>query len=71
LLTPFVLRRMPTDIFPAIDIPVVSSVWLDSGLSAQEMEQRSLHLHERQIEPWQTVVCPWAFVVPRAAANRL
>jgi len=49
LLTPLVLRRMPTDIFPAIDIPVVSSVWLYSGLSAQEMEQRIVYLHERQI----------------------
>jgi multidrug efflux pump subunit AcrB len=49
LLTPLVLRRMPTDIFPSIDIPVVSSVWLYSGLSAQEMEQRILYLHERQI----------------------
>jgi multidrug efflux pump subunit AcrB len=27
LLTPFVLLRTPTDIFPAIDIPVVSVVW--------------------------------------------
>lgn len=49
LLTPLVLRRMPTDIFPAIDIPVVSAVWLYNGLSAQEMEQRIVYLHERQI----------------------
>ena len=49
LLTPFVLMRMPTDIFPAIDIPVVSSVWLYNGLSAQEMEQRIVYQHERQI----------------------
>jgi multidrug efflux pump subunit AcrB len=40
LLTPFVLLRTPTDIFPAIDIPVVSAVWVYSGLSAQEVEQR-------------------------------
>ncbi len=26
-LTPFVLVRTPTDIFPAINIPVVSIVW--------------------------------------------
>src|SRR6267378_5130458 len=30
----------PTDIFPNIDIPVVSVIWSYSGLSAKEMEQR-------------------------------
>jgi len=49
LLTPFVLLRMPTDIFPAINIPVVSAVWTYSGLSAQEIEQRILYVHERMI----------------------
>jgi hypothetical protein len=27
LLTPFVLLRTPTDIFPSINIPVVSIIW--------------------------------------------
>jgi multidrug efflux pump subunit AcrB len=49
LLTPFVLLRTPTDIFPAIDIPVVSAVWIYNGLSAQEVEQRILYNHERII----------------------
>jgi multidrug efflux pump subunit AcrB len=49
LLTPFVLLRTPTDIFPAINIPVVSAVWTYSGLSAQEIEQRILYNHERMI----------------------
>jgi multidrug efflux pump subunit AcrB len=49
LLTPLVLLRTPTDIFPAIDIPVVSSVWIYNGLSAQEIEQRILYNHERMI----------------------
>jgi multidrug efflux pump subunit AcrB len=49
LMTPFVLSRMPTDIFPAIDIPVVSAVWIYNGLSAQEIEQRILYNHERMI----------------------
>jgi len=31
---------MPTDIFPEIDIPVVSVIWQYTGLSATEMEQR-------------------------------
>jgi multidrug efflux pump subunit AcrB len=49
LLTPFVLRRTPTDILPAIDVPVVSVVWLYKGLSAQEVEQRIVFNHERMI----------------------
>ena len=49
LLTPVVLLRMPTDIFPAVNIPVVSAVWIYSGLSAQEIEQRILYVHERMI----------------------
>jgi multidrug efflux pump subunit AcrB len=49
LLTPFVLLRTPTDIFPDINIPVVSAVWIYSGLSAQEIEQRILYVHERMI----------------------
>jgi multidrug efflux pump subunit AcrB len=49
LLTPFVLLRTPTDIFPAINIPVVSAVWTYTGLSAREVEQRILYVHERMI----------------------
>lgn len=40
LATPFVLARMATDIFPEINIPVVSIVWNYTGLPAQEMGQR-------------------------------
>jgi multidrug efflux pump subunit AcrB len=32
--------EMPTDIFPEIDIPVVSVIWQYTGLNTQEMEQR-------------------------------
>jgi len=49
LLTPFVLLRTPTDIFPSINIPVVSVVWTYDGLSAQEIEQRIIYNHERMI----------------------
>ena len=31
---------MPEDIFPEIDIPVVSVIWQYTGLSVPEMEQR-------------------------------
>jgi len=34
------IRTMPTDIFPQIDIPVVTVIWQYSGLSTPEMEQR-------------------------------
>jgi multidrug efflux pump subunit AcrB len=49
LLTPFVLRRTPTDIFPAINIPVVSIVWQYTGLDAQEVEQRLNYNGERAL----------------------
>src|SRR5262247_1703689 len=34
------IRTMPTDIFPEIDIPVVTVIWSYSGLSTPEMEAR-------------------------------
>jgi multidrug efflux pump subunit AcrB len=41
--------RMPTDIFPEIDIPVVSVVWTYNGMSAEDMQNRILQFHERQL----------------------
>jgi multidrug efflux pump subunit AcrB len=49
LLTPLVLLRTPTDIFPEINIPVVSVVWIYNGLNAREVEQRIVYNSERQI----------------------
>jgi len=34
------IASMPTDIFPEIDIPVVTIIWQYTGLSTPEMEQR-------------------------------
>jgi multidrug efflux pump subunit AcrB len=34
------IRSMPTDIFPEINIPVVSVIWQYTGLTTPEMEQR-------------------------------
>ena len=31
---------MPRDVFPVVDIPVVTVIWTEAGLSAKEMEQR-------------------------------
>jgi len=38
---------MPVDIFPYIDIPVVSIVWSYQGLSPEEMEKRMVTIFER------------------------
>jgi multidrug efflux pump subunit AcrB len=39
--------RMPTDIFPDIDIPVITVVWNYSGLPPEEMERRIVNNYER------------------------
>ena len=49
LLTPFILLRTPTDIFPSINIPVVSVIWQYAGLDAQDVEQRLVYAHERAL----------------------
>jgi multidrug efflux pump subunit AcrB len=41
------ILRMPTDIFPDIDIPVISVVWNYPGLSPEEMEKRIVSQYER------------------------
>src|SRR6188508_819188 len=47
LATPFVLARMAMDIFPEIDIPVISIIWNYNGLPAQEMGARIAGQTER------------------------
>ncbi|MDQ1386682.1 MAG: hypothetical protein QOF56_136 [Acidobacteriaceae bacterium] len=49
LLTPITILRTPTDIFPNIDIPVVSVVWFYTGLSPQDMADRIVANSERGI----------------------
>jgi multidrug efflux pump subunit AcrB len=49
ILTPFILLRTPTDIFPAINIPVVSIIWNYGGLDAKQMEQRIVFANERAL----------------------
>ncbi len=41
LSTPYVLRNMPTDIFPTIDIPVVAMLWEYKGMTAFLIEAES------------------------------
>jgi multidrug efflux pump subunit AcrB len=49
LMIPYVLLRTPVDIFPSINIPVISVIWQYAGLNAQEIEQRVLYIHERAL----------------------
>jgi multidrug efflux pump subunit AcrB len=49
LATPFALLKMPTDILPEINIPVISIVWNYTGMSAQEMGQRITSVNERSL----------------------
>ncbi len=47
ILSPIVVYRTPTDIFPNIDIPVISIVWNYTGLSPQDMANRITTVTER------------------------
>jgi len=47
LLGVFTMLRMPTDIFPVINIPVVSTVWQYTGLQPDEMANRIVLNSER------------------------
>src|SRR6266851_4020556 len=47
ILTPVVLLRTPTDIFPDINIPVISIVWNYQGLSPKDMSDRITSVTER------------------------
>src|SRR4249919_3368173 len=44
---PISIARTPTDIFPNINIPVVTAVWQYSGMSADEMANRIVSGFER------------------------
>src|ERR1700676_3876658 len=43
------IGTMPVDIFPYIDIPIVSVLWMYSGLSPEEMEKRVVTGFERSL----------------------
>ena len=49
ILGAYSIASMPTDIFPNIDIPVVTVVWNYTGLSAQEMSTRVVFNSERGV----------------------
>jgi len=47
LAAPIVILRTPTDIFPNINIPVISVIWNFTGLSPEQMEGRMISPYER------------------------
>ena len=47
ILSMVAILRTPTDIFPDINIPVVSVLWSYTGLAPEEIEQRMVGLYER------------------------
>jgi multidrug efflux pump subunit AcrB len=49
LIGPVMLLRTPVDIFPEINIPVVSIIWTFTGLVPKEMETRITSIYERAL----------------------
>ena len=49
LVSPLVILRTPTDIFPNVNLPVIAALWNYSGLSAEEMEERVASPYERSL----------------------
>jgi multidrug efflux pump subunit AcrB len=49
MIGPLAVLRTPTDIFPNIDIPVVSIVWSYNGFSAEDMANRITSSYERAL----------------------
>ena len=49
IISPLVILRTPTDIFPNVNIPVVSILWNYTGLSADELERRITSGFERSL----------------------
>ncbi|HTY79665.1 MAG TPA: efflux RND transporter permease subunit [Candidatus Bathyarchaeia archaeon] len=47
IVSPVVIARTPTDIFPSINIPVIAVAWQYSGLNAEELEGRITTSYER------------------------
>jgi multidrug efflux pump subunit AcrB len=49
IISPLVIMRTSTDIFPNVDIPVIAALWTYQGLSAEEMEERIASPFERSL----------------------
>src|ERR1700691_5315895 len=49
IMSPVMILRTPTDIFPNINIPVVAVAWTYTGLNPEEMEGRITSVYERAL----------------------
>ena len=49
ILSPVMIMRTPTDIFPNINIPVIAVAWTYTGLNPEEMEGRITTVYERAL----------------------
>jgi multidrug efflux pump subunit AcrB len=49
IISPLVILRTPTDIFPNINIPVIAVAWNYTGLNPEEMEGRVTSVFERAL----------------------
>src|SRR6201981_86405 len=47
VLSPIMILRTPTDIFPNIDIPVIAVAWQFTGMNPEELEGRLTSTYER------------------------
>src|SRR5277367_1650526 len=49
ILSPVVIMRTPTDIFPSINIPLIAVAWTYTGLNPEETEGRITTVYERAL----------------------
>ncbi|HEY2380444.1 MAG TPA: efflux RND transporter permease subunit [Terriglobia bacterium] len=49
IIGPLVISRTPKDIFPNIDIPVITAIWQYNGLNPEEMTNRIVSNYERTL----------------------
>src|ERR1700759_3208019 len=47
LVSPLVILRTPTDIFPNINLPVIAVSWIYTGMNAEELEGRLSTVYEK------------------------
>ncbi|MCC6394961.1 MAG: efflux RND transporter permease subunit [Bryobacterales bacterium] len=47
ILSPVIIQRTPTDVFPNIDIPIIAASFYYTGLNAEEIEERITSQYER------------------------
>jgi multidrug efflux pump subunit AcrB len=49
IVSPLVILRTPTDVFPNVNIPVIAALWNYTGLPAEDMEERIGTQYERSL----------------------